>query len=82
MINHDPGKGPMVPLAKLLENPELLFSNCSSYLKIYSDQKTEMYGVKQKKTDTQDIEGKMILVRPFQVFIAFSNFSNKNPLPQ
>ena len=26
--NHDLGKGSMVPLAKLLENSELLFSNC------------------------------------------------------
>ena len=29
MINHDLGKGSMVTLAKILENSELLFSNCN-----------------------------------------------------
>ena len=47
--NHDLGKGSMVPLAKLLENLELLFSKCNWYLRIYSDRKTDMYSVKQKK---------------------------------
>ena len=57
MINHDLGKGSMVPLAKLFENSEP-FPIVTSIQKFIRTKKQTFIGLNRTKTDTQDIKGK------------------------